>query len=122
MGLIKDYTKTLYTFFNVFCPAYVQNSVPTGTQEDYLTYSIDIDDFFIDGVIQINIYTNSKFFLNVTDIADRILEDIGRGKVIDINGERKLYLKPNGTPFQMMVDEENTNFKNGYLVLDKQIL
>lgn len=122
MGKVSNYIKTLYKFFNKFGDAYVQNAVPTGAKKPYLTYTVDMDDYFKDGVLQVTIYTNSNLFLEVSEIAEKILDEIGHGYKLNMEEGGYIYLKPNGMPFQLFVDEGNTNSKNAYIVFDKQIM
>lgn len=120
MGRVSNYTKTLHKFLNKFAPAYVQNNVPVGTNYPYLTYNVDIDDYLSAGVLQITIYTNSSYFIELTEIADKIVDEIGEGYKLDMVEGGYIYLRPNSSAFQMFVDAENTNKKNAYLVFDKQ--
>lgn len=121
MGKATNYIKTLHKFMNEFAPAFVNNNVPEGQEFPYITYNIDMEDYFQDGVLQITIYTNSNFFVEVAGLVDAITEKLGHGYKLEMEGGGYIYLKPNGSNFELFVDEDNKNHKNAYLVYDKQI-
>lgn len=115
----EEVMRALYQFYNQFIPAYVENTVPSGTVYPYLTYNL-VDNGMEDSITQVIVYTYSTSFMELANIIDAISEYIGSGVLYPYaNGE--LWIKK-GSPFSQNYPQEDMKLKASYITLNISIL
>lgn len=110
MGKASDLAKCLYGFFSPIAPSFLEGTVPNGTPFPYITYSLSYEDWFIDGNMQVRIWTKSSSMAKVTELTDAILDKIGYGVAEDIPNGGTIVMKK-GSPLWQFVPDEDENIK-----------
>lgn len=123
--------KTLAEFFNQVCPAFIQNNIPTeiynpdtgkGEPVGYprLTYTLELEDYFVDGNMQVRIYTKESGLKKVAELTDKLDELLGEGVSLQLKEGGFLYLRQ-GSPFnQFIIEDETQNIKSSYINITYQ--
>ena len=120
MNTFLNQAQLLYEFFSDICPAYLQNTVPDGTEFPYLTYTLDNVDWETSNIIQVKIYTKEQGVKGVVTLADKLANKIGQGITIDKEGTY-IYLRK-GSPFlQFMVEDAKNYIKSVYSVIEYNV-
>ena len=97
MGKASDLARCLYSFFSPIAPSFLEGTVPSGTQFPYITYSLSYEDWFIDGNMQVRIWTKSSSMIKATELTDAVINKIGYGVAEDIPNGGTIVLKK-GSP------------------------
>ena len=114
MGKFSNVMGTLYSYFNGFLPAYIENQVPEGATFPYITYSIAFENEFEDNLIQARIWTKENSTTDLRKYSDLIADDIGYGKIVNCKEGGNLWLKA-GSPFMQFVSDEDITIKSNYI-------
>lgn len=122
MGRYTDIAKTLYNYFNQFCPCYAKGNIPKNAKRPYITYTVDDTPEFEDNIIQVMVYTESKSLSKITEIVDKIEKSLGNGITIKANGTNftTMYLRK-GSPFAQYMNEDDTEM-SAYINIINKIL
>lgn len=105
--MLTNVAKTLYEFFNQFGTSFVSNSVPSGTEYPYITYTLETEGYFNTGIMQVMVYDKNYSFVKVAEIADSIINKIKGGYKLPIkNNDGIIYLE-NGSPNTQIINDIN---------------
>lgn len=115
----EEVMRAMYQFFNLFAPAYVESTVPSGTAYPYITYNL-VDNGIEDSITQIIIYTYSSSFLPLANIIDSMNEYIGSGVLYPYESGH-LWIKK-GSPFSQNYPQDDIKLKASYVTLNISIL
>lgn len=123
--------KTLAEFFNQVCPAFIQNNIPdsiydpsTGENESVgyprLTYTLETEDYYVDGNMQVRIYTKESGLKKVAELTDKLDSLLGEGVSLQLKEGGYLYLRQ-GSPFnQFIIEDEKEQIKSAYINITYQ--
>lgn len=120
MGKYTDIAKTLYSYFNQFCPAYAKGNIPNNAKRPYLTYTIDDMPNYEDNIIQVMVYTEGKSLSKVAEIVDKIETSLGEGITIKANGTSfsTMYLRK-GSPFAQYMNDDDVEISAYINIINK---
>ena len=116
MGKFSNVMGTLYSYFNQFLPAYIENQVPEDAKMPYITYTVSFADEFEDNLIQCRIWTKSDSTADIRKYSDMIADNIGNGVLYKCKEGGKLWIKA-GSPFMQVVSDEDETIKTVYINL-----
>lgn len=123
--------KTLAEFFNQVCPAFIQNNIPdsiydpsTGQNEPVgyprLTYTLETEDYYVDGNMQVRIYTKESGLKKVAELTDKLDSLLGEGVSLQLKEGGYLHLRQ-GSPFnQFIIEDEKEQIKSAYINITYQ--
>ena len=113
--MVAEIMKGLNQFFSQFGTAYIETSVPEGTEFPYITYKCGSEDWKNKALISCSIYSKSSSYKEVSEIAEKILDSARDGVIIDIEGGYLcIYL---GEPEFQIVPNTDYNIRQGYINL-----
>lgn len=110
MMTLTDHAKVLNIFFNKFCPAYINDLVPSDAPFPYLTYTIEIPPETKEGNTIVRIYNRRTSLVTLFEIADKINSEIREEGSVIGNEEGFVYFTK-GSPFcQLVTDDMGQKF------------
>lgn len=121
MGSLNNVAKTLYNFFNTFGNAYVRNTVPEGTKFPYLTYSLETEDYFTSGLMQVIVYSKSFSLWEITEIADKITDKIKHGFKLPLADGGYIYLMEGSPSCQFINDTDDITLKTALINIEYRL-
>lgn len=116
MNKFSDIARTLFSFFNQFgVKAYPQNGVPEGTPFPYITYSVEEQDNWESGILQVLVYSKSNSYTEVTTIADKIMDQVSSGIKVPIANSGMFYMTK-GSPFCQLINATDEVYNKSVLI------
>ena len=118
MNNMSDIATAFYQYFNTINQAYLEGVVPESAKLPYMTYSLSYTSEFEDDLIQVKIYGAGNSVKKIDEIADKLSNDIGQGKLIPTkNGT--IWIRK-GNPFAQFIKLEKEiaiyiNLETNYL-------
>ncbi len=112
--------QTLDDFWNGFgIPAYDENSVPDEAEMPYITYGAVVSNFENPITLLASIWYRETSWKNISDLADRIAQYIGKSyKAIKIDGGYLVLTL--GSPFAQRMADEDDSVRRMYLMVDTE--
>lgn len=120
MGKFSNLAKSIYNFLSPIAPAFLENSVPAGTPFPYITYSLNSEDWFNEGLMQVRIWTKSSSLVQVSDLTDKLEDIIGNGIAVKLVGGGTIYIYK-GSPFAQFVSDDDISIKTVYINLNYKL-
>ena len=111
--MVAEIMKGLNQFFSQFGTAYIETSVPESAEFPYITYKCGSEDWKNKALISCSIYSKSSSYLELSEIAEKILDSARDGAIINIDGGYLcIYL---GEPEFQIVPNADYNIRQGYI-------
>ena len=111
--MVIDIMKGLNQFFSQFGTAYIETSVPESAEFPYITYKCGSEDWNNKALISCSIYSKSSSYLELSEIAEKILDSARDGAIINVDGGYLcIYL---GEPEFQIVPNADYNIRQGYI-------
>ena len=111
--MVVEIMKGLKKFFSQFGTAYIETSVPESAEFPYITYKCGSEDWKNKALISCSIYSKSSSYLELSEIAERILDSARDGAIINVDGGYLcIYL---GEPEFQIVPNTDYNIRQGYI-------
>ena len=121
MGIMTNLAKTLYGFFNQFGVAYVNNSVPSGTSYPYYTYSLETEEYFTSGILQVLAYSKSYSFVEITEMSDKITDLLKDGYKLELVGGGYILMNLGSPSCQIISDIDDNSLKSALINIEYRI-
>lgn len=113
--MVAEIMKGLNKFFSQFGTAYIETSVPESAEFPYITYKCGSEDWKNKALISCSIYSKSSSYLELSEIAEKILDSARNGAIINVDGGYLcIYL---GEPEFQIVPNADYNIRQGYINL-----
>ena len=111
--MVVEIMKGLKKFFSQFGTAYIETSVPESAEFPYITYKCGSEDWNNKALISCSIYSKSSSYLELSEIAEKILDSARDGAIINVDGGYLcIYL---GEPEFQIVPNTDYNIRQGYI-------
>ena len=111
--MVVEIMKGLKKFFSQFGTAYIETSVPESAEFPYITYKCGSEDWNNKALISCSIYSKSSSYVELSEIAERILDSARDGAIINVEGGYLcIYL---GEPEFQIVPNTDYNIRQGYI-------
>ena len=111
--MVVEIMKGLKKFFSQFGTAYIETSVPESAEFPYITYKCGSEDWNNKALISCSIYSKSSSYVELSEIAEKILDSARDGAIINVNGGYLcIYL---GEPEFQIVPNTDYNIRQGYI-------
>lgn len=111
--MVAEIMKGLNKFFSQFGMAYIETSVPESAEFPYITYKCGSEDWNNKALISCSIYSKSSSYLELSEIAEKILDSARDGAIINVDGGYLcIYL---GEPEFQIVPNADYNIRQGYI-------
>lgn len=111
--MVAEIMKGLKQFFSQFGTAYIETSVPESAEFPYITYKCGSENWNNKALISCSIYSKSSSYVELSEIAERILDSARNGAIINVNGGYLcIYL---GEPEFQIVPNTDYNIRQGYI-------
>ena len=111
--MVVEIMKGLNKFFSQFGTAYIETSVPESAEFPYITYKCGSEDWNNKALISCSIYSKSSSYLELSEIAEKILDSARDGAIINVDGGYLcIYL---GEPEFQIVPNTDYNIRQGYI-------
>ena len=111
--MVAEIMKGLNKFFSQFGTAYIETSVPESAEFPYITYKCGSEDWNNKALISCSIYSKSSSYLELSEIAEKILDSARDGAIINVDGGYLcIYL---GEPEFQIVPNADYNIRQGYI-------
>ena len=111
--MVAEIMKGLNQFFSPFGTAYIETSVPESAEFPYITYKCGSEDWKNKALISCSIYSKSSSYVELSEIAEKILDSARDGAIINIDGGYLcIYL---GEPAFQIVPNTDYNIRQGYI-------
>ena len=111
--MVVEIMKGLKKFFSQFGTAYIETSVPESAEFPYITYKCGSEDWKNKALISCSIYSKSSSYVELSEIAERILDSARDGAIINVEGGYLcIYL---GEPEFQIVPNTDYNIRQGYI-------
>ena len=111
--MVAEIMKGLNQFFSQFGTAYIETSVPESAEFPYITYKCGSEDWNNKALISCSIYSKSSSYLELSEIAEKILDSVRDGAIINVEGGYLcIYL---GEPEFQIVPNTDYNLRQGYI-------
>ena len=111
--MVAKIMKGLNQFFSQFATAYIETSVPESAEFPYITYKCGSEDWNNKALISCSIYSKSSSYLELSEIAEKILDSARDGAIINVDGGYLcIYL---GEPEFQIVPNADYNIRQGYI-------
>ena len=113
--MVAEIMKGLNKFFSQFGTAYIETSVPESAEFPYITYKCGSEDWKNKALISCSIYSKSSSYVELSEIAEKILDSARDGAIINVDGGYLcIYL---GEPEFQIVPNADYNIRQGYINL-----
>jgi hypothetical protein len=127
-----ELTKAYHGFFSEVCLSFQEGNVPSETvnqqgqkvpvQMPYLTYQVVDTDNSDSTSMQVNIWTRSSSYKELSTLVDKLESKIGEGALINFSEGRGGIILHKGLPFaQNINDPEDLKVKRALINLEVQI-
>lgn len=103
-----DKEQAINAFWNAFCKAYDQNTVPEDATLPRITYELSVAGFDNAVAMSASIWDRSTSWASVTEISKAIEDAIGGGGKIVKYKDGAIWIKPGFPLFQRMSDTDDT--------------
>ena len=111
--MVVEIMKGLKKFFSQFGTAYIETSVPESAEFPYITYKCGSEDWNNKALISCSIYSKSSSYVELSEIAEKILDSARDGAIINVDGGYLcIYL---GEPEFQIVPNTDYNIRQGYI-------
>ena len=111
--MVVEIMKGLNQFFSQFGTAYIETSVPESAEFPYITYKCGSEDWNNKALISCSIYSKSSSYVELSEIAEKILDSVRDGAIISVDGGYLcIYL---GEPEFQIVPNTDYNIRQGYI-------
>ena len=111
--MVVEIMKGLKKFFSQFGTAYIETSVPESAEFPYITYKCGSEDWNNKALISCSIYSKSSSYVELSEIAEKILDSARDGAIINIEGGYLcIYL---GEPEFQIVPNADYDIRQGYI-------
>ena len=111
--MVAEIMKGLNKFFSQFGTAYIETSVPESAEFPYITYKCGSEDWNTKALISCSIYSKSSSYVELSEIAEKILDSARDGAIINVDGGYLcIYL---GEPEFQIVPNTDYNIRQGYI-------
>ena len=111
--MVAEIMKGLNKFFSQFGTAYIETSVPESAEFPYITYKCGSEDWNNKALISCSIYSKSSSYVELSEIAEKILDSARDGAIINVDGGYLcIYL---GAPEFQIVPNTDYNIRQGYI-------
>ena len=111
--MVVEIMKGLKKFFSQFGTAYIETSVPESAEFPYITYKCGSEDWNNKALISCSIYSKSSSYVELSEIAEKILDSARDGAIINVEGGYLcIYL---GEPEFQIVPNTDYNIRQGYI-------
>ena len=111
--MVAEIMKGLNKFFSQFGTAYIETSVPESAEFPYITYKCGSEDWKNKALISCSIYSKSSSYVELSEIAEKILDSARDGAIINVEGGYLcIYL---GEPEFQIVPNADYNIRQGYI-------
>ena len=111
--MVAEIMKGLNKFFSQFGTAYIETSVPESAEFPYITYKCGSEDWNNKALISCSIYSKSSSYLELSEIAEKILDSARDGAIMNVDGGYLcIYL---GEPEFQIVPNTDYNIRQGYI-------
>ena len=111
--MVVEIMKGLKKFFSQFGTAYIETSVPESAKFPYITYKCGSEDWKNKALISCSIYSKSSSYVELSEIAEKILDSARDGAIINIEGGYLcIYL---GEPEFQIVPNADYDIRQGYI-------
>lgn len=111
--MVAEIMKGLNKFFSQFGTAYIETSVPESAEFPYITYKCGSEDWKNKALISCSIYSKSSSYLELSEIAEKILDSARDGAIINVDGGYLcIYL---GEPEFQIVPNNDYDIRQGYI-------
>ena len=111
--MVAEIMKGLNKFFSQFGTAYIETSVPERAEFPYITYKCGSEDWNNKALISCSIYSKSSSYMELSEIAEKILDSARDGAIINVDGGYLcMYL---GEPEFQIVPNTDYNIRQGYI-------
>ena len=111
--MVVEIMKGLNQFFSQFGTAYIETSVPESAEFPYITYKCGSEDWNNKALISCSIYSKSSSYLELSEIAEKILDSARDGAIINIDGGYLCIFL--GEPEFQIVPNTDYNIRQGYI-------
>ena len=111
--MVVEIMKGLNQFFSQFGTAYIETSVPESAEFPYITYKCGSEDWNNKALISCSIYSKSSSYVELSEIAEKILDSARDGAIINVDGGYLcIYL---GEPEFQIVPNTDYDIRQGYI-------
>ena len=111
--MVVEIMKGLNQFFSQFGTAYIETSVPESAEFPYITYKCGSEDWNNKALISCSIYSKSSSYVELSEIAEKILDSARDGAIINIDGGYLcIYL---GEPEFQIIPNADYDIRQGYI-------
>ena len=111
--MVVEIMKGLNKFFSQFGTAYIETSVPESAVFPYITYKCGSEDWNNKALISCSIYSKSSSYVELSEIAEKILDSARDGAIINVEGGYLcIYL---GEPEFQIVPNTDYDIRQGYI-------
>ena len=111
--MVVEIMKGLNQFFSQFGTAYIETSVPESAEFPYITCKRGSEDWNNKALISCSIYSKSSSYVELSEIAEKILDSARNGAIINVDGGYLcIYL---GEPEFQIVPNTDYNIRQGYI-------
>ena len=110
-----DFWRTAVPYSGGYLPVFPEQTVPTGTDLPYLTYSLTRNDAFEQTIDTVRVWSRSTNIQQLSGFLDSVAEIVPHGGVVlDIPGKGSLWLM-RGTPFIQRQPSDETDIQTWYV-------
>ena len=111
--MVAEIMKGLNQFFSQFGTAYIETSVPESAEFPYITYKCGSEDWNNKALISCSIYSKSSSYVELSEIAEKILDSARNGAIINVDGGYLcIYL---GEPEFQIIPNADYDIRQGYI-------
>ena len=111
--MVAEIMKGLNKFFSQFGTAYIETSVPESAEFPYITYKCGSEDWKNKALISCSIYSKSSSYVELSEIAEKILDSARDGAIISVDGGYLCIYS--GEPEFQIVPNTDYNIRQGYI-------
>lgn len=116
--MITKYAKMLYGFLSQLTTTYSQRiTSQINTPNEYITYECNCGNFATPFIQPISIYSKSENYERILQLMDALESRIGEGGVY-IKSDNLTIRIMKGSPFYQSMEDEEENWKFGYVNLE----
>ena len=111
--MVAEIMKGLNKFFSQFGTAYIETSVPESSEFPYITYKCESEDWNNKALISCSIYSKSSSYVELSEIAEKILDSARNGAIINVDGGYLCIFL--GEPEFQIVPNTDYDIRQGYI-------